>query len=661
MSFLSSVLPISLVNLGYTRSSLEEEKGKTIQEWADFLQSHTLDSISAKEKEKLKTSFAKTIQEGEHLQGLFKELWTEKAIRDKPKLQHLLANLEEILNEEQIEKFIYYQFKKTHENFFLEEREKLKDILEEDYTVKKSWKQHVIATWNRDWPILIQSTANLINLFIDTLDFLNFNRTNISLWDRQVIFFIIARFLAVPALLVQALSPFVGTTSKVYMVAYTLLTAISAALYIYQRWIRCKVGELPEAENMNDQAMKGEFEEIVIDEARLKRATDLLNRILIIIAEPGEGKTTVVESIVKRAQQEKKLSNEKDKILPFKLRDREFFRIKGDAFQKGYNKLQDPMHQIQQKIKGYESHTAFFFDELDPLLEKGEGKSRLGTLNYTLKSPDLVSILAFTPGQWATISKEFDIEQAFSSRCSILELPPASSSEIQMMLLKKYQITRAKIFQKTGIHIFIEKGAFEAIVEEAKKTFRDAIPRRSVHCLEKLISRCQEAYQETYFIKELDQFKADEALEKELSKAYRDRNLLIRNPEREKEIQRLTSLLKKQKQAAKFIQYLKSLEFELMRACQEATQSWSSKLKIRYVIYKSLGDFLTQTIEEEINKWRSSGEMNLRIDSELIKEYFKKEKESQEALEKKEKEKEKESTKPPSNHGDESTDRTPSS
>lgn len=456
---------------------------------------------------------------------------------------------------------------------------------------------------------LLDYIKNFINLFVDTLNVVNINRNSISLWDRQLILFIISKFLLIPGLIIQVLLPLFGVDSKIYLIAYAALGLLGLTLYIYKKFVQPGINSLSNAENMKEAAQHNRLKHRVIQPSQLKEVVYRLNRHLMIVGAPGVGKTALVESLVQLSLQESKIP-ESERILPKELSKRKFFRVdcKALGLRNMYTKA-DQMQRLKNELEGHEKETVLILDEVHMALNSPEC---FEAMKPFLDQKDLVCIAMTTPQQWEEIKKKYDGEEALSDRWSIYHLPSATEVETEIVLRDFYQQRSKEILKTHGLYILIEKDCFKKIVQESRQ-LNKALPRTAVNCLDDLMNRCLQASSSTYFMPELEQLKLKQ-------------KLLDHDSQIETAIAAATQELEARKNAAKKIQALKRREVQFKKECFELSQHKKFKnredlQKLFLIYYFHLLPLAQQAIAEEVKNWEEK--MQFRINDALIKDYFK--------------------------------------
>ncbi len=502
---------------------------------------------------------------------------------------------------------------------------------------KTSFKKVILEQCTKDWTILASYVTSLINLFVDTLNFLYDHQNTISLWDRQLILFIICKFLEIPKLIASALTPFLGTSSKAYVVAYLIIAAFSALIYTYQKWVRPPMRDSSYIENMNESYKKGDFKYRVIEERILQKLIQKLELgNVILIGDSGCGKTGIVEAVVKGIVEEMKLKTGEKKIVPENLRKRVFFRenYRPDIAASSPSRFA-VIQSLKRAINGCKDQAVLFLDECQSFVKDSDAFSALKPF---LDLKDLRCILATTAEEWKAIRKNLDRDQALQGRVSKLKIKYASPNEdknnlclakdntifihnedLEMILLEIYELEAKKIFRETGVYIFLEKGAIEKIVLKTCQAFPHQVPlRKAIRNLEELMKKCQEAYSPLHSISELDNIDKKQRLEAKRCRLYEERIGVQITPLDENE-------LKQRKEAARKIQEWKRLELSYKRECFHLSQdphfNNNPDLQKIYIFYRYyLCPILQKRIHDKMGEFREK--MNLMIDDKLIGEYF---------------------------------------
>jgi Cdc6-like AAA superfamily ATPase len=557
-------------------------------------------------KESIKNRLA-VYQTGKELDDLLKLLFDEKIIH-QPQL--MFNVLKELLTKEQLEILITFKAKSDATTFL--QRAKIYSSLIHRSEEKESFKQMLFNHWKKDGPVFVSYILNLINLFVDTLDFMNVNKNNISLWDRQLLLFIICKFIAIPGLVIQALTPFLGTRPKVYVVAYSAIILIGFSVYVYQKWLRPHIDELSNAANMKKLFKKKKFKRRVIKRTTIKQVVHhVKNNHLMLVGLPGTGKTAIPEALAQLAVEEK-INSTKDPILPKEFREIEIFDVNGKALASQYNKV-EPFQKLKSDLENCGKQTILVINEAHALLNHPDC---LEAIKIFLDQKGIKCIGTTNPSKYEEIKKD----EALRRRWPELEIKSANQEETEFILLGVYQEREEEIFKQTGIRLLIQREALKKIAENSILAFpNEAQPAKAIDCLEELMTRCQMAYSSTYFSTKLENDKDAQQLEIERQRVNEDMEPVsyVGRQEMEVEVQEVES----KKKSAKSIQEWRKKELACKNECAhignkknfESDQDLQTLYALNqyYVIPK-----FQELIEIEVEKWK--GKMDLKINEDLI-------------------------------------------
>lgn len=260
----------------------------------------------------------------------------------------------------------------------------------------ESFKNGSTNQWKAFGWRLLHFFPNLINLIINSLSYLDCHKKFTSLWDRFSLLDIIYKFCLIPYALVQILTPFLITPTKVYMVAALVIGGIGIAVAAYKKWIMPIPHELLNCEKLDKKASMGLLNNVgePAEMAALQSAL-LAKSIAFLVGDPGSGKTALMERFV-QLKKERKLEDPLQRLHNFSF---DCGALLGTNTY-GYSEL---IYQTKTQIEGIEKDLIIFFDEMDQIANDRNAMEAIKTHFLSEGGPRVVA--AMTPKGYASLIK----------------------------------------------------------------------------------------------------------------------------------------------------------------------------------------------------------------------------------------------------------------
>ncbi|MFT5246578.1 MAG: ATP-dependent Clp protease ATP-binding subunit ClpB [Litorivivens sp.] len=217
-------------------------------------------------------------------------------------------------------------------------------------------------------------------------------------------------------------------------------------------------------ENLNAKAKNGKIDPVLGRDLELKQMVEILGKRIspniMIVGEPGVGKTSIVEGLVLRIE---------EGVVPERLKDAVVYEldISGKLVAGAFKgEVEERMKSVLEAIKGTEGKSILFIDEIHILLdEKGPtGSGIVNLLKPELSKGEITLIGATTQNEY---QKYIEKDSAFNRRFSRLKIEePDEITAVQMLkgLTEKYSE-----FHGIGI----ELATLPKAVSLAKKYIKD--------------------------------------------------------------------------------------------------------------------------------------------------------------------------------------------
>lgn len=271
---------------------------------------------------------------------------------------------------------------------------------------------------------IINFIPNLMNLFINSLSYLDCHKKFTSLWDRFSLFDIVYKFCLIPYALVQVLTPLLVTPMKIYLTAGLIIIGISLFVAAYKKWVMPIPEEILNCENLDKKAALGSLESKVgepLELAHLQSAL-LAESNVLLIGEPGIGKTALMERYVQLKKEGK---------LPAPLQKLHNFSFDCGALlgtnTYGYSEL---IYQTRTQIEGIEKEVVIFLDELDQIVTNRNAFEAIKTHFLSEGGPRIVA--ATTPEGYAKIIQA--VGGSFGRRVQQIHLSSPNETMLHQVL-----------------------------------------------------------------------------------------------------------------------------------------------------------------------------------------------------------------------------------
>lgn len=426
-------------------------------------------------------------------------------------LKLLLEVLSEIFSLEILEKMTKENLKDMY--VFNSAPDLATQVFKEDSSGKKV--QTIRHKFNSEWkkfrPLALYFIPNLINLFFDAFNFLDVYENYTSLWEKQLIFDILYKFMFIPSALVKILEPILIVPIKIYTVAAAIFFSLGMFASAYERWFKPLPNSIVNCQNMDRQLELGHVKKKVGDTKTMNKVIAALMSgcNVLLVGKSGEGKTGLVHQFVQY---------KKDGKLDDKFKDLRSFSLNCSLLMgHGTFNHAEMLHQTRKTIKRIEKKILMFFDEVDQITNNPScfQSFKEAFLNDDQRNPLFIGATTYVGKEKI---QNLDKDGSFMQRVEIIEVEPAQDTQCELMINDFLNRNAKLIPKKEG-----EDGSPE-IIKKLLEISKSAEYLPNVGRLAKIkkimkiaLGRCQWAY-------------SNKNISKDLTQAREEYDILLNNP-----------------------------------------------------------------------------------------------------------------------------------
>lgn len=482
--------------------------------------------------------------------------------------------------------------------------------------------------------------STLFNAFFTAFNFFDDSEPPTSIYEKQVLIQIYQFFFQMPILLGFALQSFFVVAWQAYVVAFTALVAISAAAYVYAKWLRPFPTVIPLCENIDEMITKEHPEPIRGMDREMEKLISCINRPasakknpVVLRGDTGVGKTTLIYQLYQKI---------KSGDVPKALKDKRIVFIYGGKLMAKTNTgFGDKVKEITTKLSGFEKNTIIFIDELQAI---AENPVCLELVKEWMRKPGYQFITATTIDGLQKI-KALDKDKSFLDPCNDVKINTWLDTQVKSLL--------EEIADEEARDISMTSKAIDKIYELSNENQKDMPqPRKAIKLLRMAISACRENYE--FKAKSKDLETKESRLQELIPKSRRqfgfdnDKNIVEINTL----IKEIADLQAEQTKARAEAQYVRELivqreavkdqllkDAALMMKKQKEKESLDEALQTRYLFsYFYLMPALKTLIDKKIADFKKDRKVDLEVNEKFVENLFKDQKKESEELKDRKKE-----------------------
>jgi ABC-type oligopeptide transport system ATPase subunit len=472
--------------------------------------------------------------------------------------------------------------------------------------------------WHKFRPLVIYFVPNIINIFLDTFNFLDNQRHFTSLWEKYLLLEIIYKFVLIPFTLIHALNPILVAPVKVYSVAILIIAGAGLLVAAYKKWLKPIPHEIVNCQNLDKMFTHKKVKPKVGQSAALDRliAALLAGSNVLIVGKSGEGKTALAHHLVQL---------KKEGRLPQQLESLRMFALNcGDLMGHGTFGHAEMINQTKENIEGFEKKFLIFFDEMDQF---AANPSCFQTFKERFLNEDehRPKIIAACTLKGLEKIRQVDTDGSFMQRVVPIFIESATDQQCRLVI--------NEFLNRKARALPIKEEAIEKILElSASDTYLPEIGRlaKVKKIMRATLGRCRWAYSPQYISKELSQAR-DEYRIFQTETTYHMR----KDPDRLKKKQALANKIAQleaeldmhKEQMSKIKGYLqkrstfKSEFCKLTHHLAMSANKISQRTQNLYLLYHLYGEEAIESkLDQEVK--RIKDKMDAQIDAPLVEQVF---------------------------------------
>jgi ATP-dependent Clp protease ATP-binding subunit ClpB len=451
---------------------------------------------------------------------------------------------------------------------------------------------------------------NLLSIFTDVISFSEASKHYTTLWEKYLIVQVFTQtalliYYFSQFLLNSILPQFIITAGSIGLMAIVAFGVISTPLFIYYRWFRSP-DDIPNCINCERDWLINE--PLVEREEGTKILEALTNgKMVALTADSGEGKTSLLQDIVRRAREEK------GEAEGFK-----FFEVKVSSMVSKNNLSFEGAldHIINTALK---NKITLIIDDIQTIFKRSGGPDLIRDL---FNKPGLKLIAVAPTGNWKEIKQVILQDEKFDSETTLEDNPGGFFKQN----VKDISLTEAKetflkeliwsVYNSTGSLVPIDSEAVDEIIRIARKTKTKGTPNNVKALIDELLTKYGASFKSDFISKELSDLKEKN------EEASTPKEIL----EVEQKIKEAEETLTQQKKAIEKIHALSKRFFETrLRYVKEAQlndkaslkqKSW--KLLTNFFVFESFQNLIRKECQVDLLKNKN---IDLMIDKNSLKSY----------------------------------------
>lgn len=284
-----------------------------------------------------------------------------------------------------------------------------------------------------------------------------------SIWDFAALTGMYFKIFLLPYTIFTVLSVFVSAPLWLFVATAAVFAAGLLGVCLYIKCRPCPTS-LPRARNLTEEAASGRLDPVVGRDQEVqeivaylgKNASGILTN-LILVGEPGVGKTEIVKGV---AQQ---------------CREKRIFALNAPELASGFSCVGDKLRFILLDIKGHENKVILFIDELGDAMKKNPTANLAGYLKPLLSQDGVQVIAAVTQEEYKElIASDLSLRDRFHK----IEVKPTTKHQTTLILQER--------IDNKGEMVRIAPGVPKVAYSLTKTLLQ---PRQSVKLLDLAINR----------------------------------------------------------------------------------------------------------------------------------------------------------------------------
>ena len=322
--------------------------------------------------------------------------------------------------------------------------------------------ESVPTTIKKTFQVVWRFFPNFLNTALKAFNLMDAGKNPETIWDFAAMFDIYYKIFMIPHAVFILFGSIISIPLNAILATSAVVLGLVLGLCLYLKFRPCP-NNISRAENLTALAQNGELDPVVTREYEMNKISSYLGRKkdglltnLILVGEPGVGKTEIIKGIA-QIYKEKKI-----------------FNMSATDLVGGYSPLADVMRLVLLDIKGFENEVILFIDEFGDAMKKNPAANIGGFLKPLLGRKGIQIIAALTQKEY---KEQVEPDNALASRFHVIEIKPSTPEQTIAILQKR--------IETKGKKIRFEKDLAKIIYEATKDKFQ---PRAAVQKLELAIN-----------------------------------------------------------------------------------------------------------------------------------------------------------------------------
>lgn len=333
-------------------------------------------------------------------------------------------------------------------------------------TIFSSEKQH---EHSRSRNVVTRFFPNLMNTFLRTFDLFDGARPPDTLYEYGVLVTLYFHFFKLPYFLFQGLSAFQTTPLNVLITGTCVLAMGAGLLYTYLRWIKKCPEKVSYCENLTEKMQQEPPDPVLCRDLEYAKALSCMGTgngptgiNLVIIGEPGAGKTEWTKGLIQRLPDKK----------VFRFQNTHLFGVSSSV-----TSVSEKISEAFREVESYEQEVVFIFDEQGDAFDD-RPKDLTICLKPALEKKKIQFIAVMTMEQWEELKKK---DKSFEERYKPIVLEPMDKKQTKEVLFQRVQ--------RHAPDIGITSEMLDKIIEETDQIKNHVQPRKAVNRLDEWINQ----------------------------------------------------------------------------------------------------------------------------------------------------------------------------
>lgn len=311
--------------------------------------------------------------------------------------------------------------------------------------------------------VVIKFFPNFMDTLLKAFNLIEAGKGPETIWDFAAMMEIYFKIFMIPHGVFVIVGAVVSVPWQMFLITGGFVLAAVVGICLYLKYRPCP-NKLPRANNLTEKAIQGKLEPVVGREKEIQEIGTYLGKKkdgiltnLILVGEPGVGKTELVNGV---AQQ---------------FREKRIFSLSATELAGGYTSVGDKLRLIFLDIKGHEDKVVFFIDEFGDAIKKSPQVNIAGFLKPLL-GPSGVQVIAAVTSQ--EYKEQILTDDALQDRFTKIPVNPLTKEQILKILQKR--------MDHKGKSVRFEPKVAEEILNQTEEMSQ---PRNSVKLLNLAINR----------------------------------------------------------------------------------------------------------------------------------------------------------------------------